>query len=92
MTIITTDQSLSRRKRVTFLEGFVDVNLTRDKVLVILHIREDAALVDPVVIVGAEEEDWEVTDIMTQALNVGRHQARVADLRWPPPVRNGDVC
>lgn len=58
------------RVEITFLEGFVDVDLTRDKVLVILHIGEDAALVDPVVVVGAKEEDREVTDIVAKALNV----------------------
>ena len=34
----------------TFLEGFVDVDLARSKVLVVLHVREDAPLVDPVVV------------------------------------------
>lgn len=38
-------------EEITFLKGFVDVDLTRDKVLVILHVGEDAALVDPVVVV-----------------------------------------
>jgi len=72
---------------ITFLERFVDVDLTRDKVLVVLQVREDAALVNPVVVVGAKEEDGEVADVVAEALNVGRHQARVADLRWPPPAR-----
>lgn len=75
---------------ITFLESFVDVDLTRDKVLVIFHVGEDAALVDPVVVVGTEKEDREVTDIVAKALNVGWHQARVADLRWPPPARERD--
>ena len=74
-------------KKITFLERFVDVDLTRDKVLVVLHVREDAALVDPVVVVGAKKEDGEVADVMAEALNVGRQQARVADLRRPPPAR-----
>lgn len=55
---------------VTFLKGFVNVDLSRDEVLVILHVGEDAALVDPVVVVGAEEEDGEVTDVVAEALNV----------------------
>lgn len=59
-----------RGGEVTFLEGFIDVDLTGDKVLVVLHVGEDAALVDPVVVVGAEEEDGEVTDVVAQALNV----------------------
>ena len=80
----------TQTNKITFLEGFVDVDLTRDKVLVVLHVGEDAALVDPVVVVGAKEEDGEVTDIVAQALNVGRHQARVADFCRPPPAkRNG---
>lgn len=76
---------------ITFLEGFVDVDLSRDKVLVILHVGEDAALVDPVVVVGAEEEDREVADIVAKALNVWWHQARVADLCWPPPAAERDI-
>lgn len=55
---------------VTFLKGFVNVDLSRDEVLVVLHVGEDAALVDPVVVVGAEEEDGEVTDVVAEALNV----------------------
>lgn len=75
---------------ITFLEGFVDIDLTRDKVLVIFNVGEDAALVDPVVVVGTEEEDGEVTDVVAKALNVGWHQARVADLCWPPPAIEHD--
>ena len=48
----------------TFLEGFVDVYLARGKVLVVLHVRENSALVDPVVVVGTEEEDGEVADVV----------------------------
>lgn len=76
---------------VTFLECFIDVDLTRDKVLVVLHVREDAALVDPVVVVGTEEEDGKVADVVAQALNVRRHQARVTDLSWPPPAHHRDI-
>lgn len=75
------------QEEITFFEGFVDVDLTRDKVLVVLHIGEDAALVDPVVVMGAKEEDGEVTNIVAEALNVGWHQPRVADLCWPPPAK-----
>lgn len=57
-------------KEITFLESFVNVDLTRDKVLVILHIGEDAALVYPVVVMGAKEENGEVTDVVAKALNV----------------------
>ena len=70
----------------TFLEGFVDIYLARGKVLVVLHVRENTPLVDPVVVVGTEEEDGEVADVVAEALDVGRHQARVADFRWPPPA------
>lgn len=75
---------------ITFLEGLVDVDLTRDEVLVVLHVGEDAALVDPVVVVGAEEEDGEVADVVAKALDVRRDQARVADLCRPPPARERD--
>lgn len=75
------------KEEITFFEGFVYIDLTRDKVLVVLHVGEDAALVDPVVVMGAEEEDRKVTDIMAKTLNVWWHQAWVADLCWPPPVK-----
>lgn len=55
---------------VTFLECFIDVDLTSDKVLVVLDVGEDAALVDPVIVVRAKEEDREVTNVVAQALNV----------------------
>lgn len=57
-------------KKITFLEGFVDVDLTSDKVLVALHVGKDAALVDPVVVMGAKKEDGEVPYIMAEALDV----------------------
>lgn len=75
---------------ITFLEGFVDIDLTRDKVFVIFNVGEDAALVDPVVVMRPEEEDREVTNVVAQALNVGWHQARIADLSRPPPARKWD--
>lgn len=76
----------TKEKSVTFLEGFVNVDLTSDKVPVVLHVREHAALVDPVVIMGTKEEDREVSDVMTKALDVGWNQTRVADFSRPPPA------
>lgn len=73
----------------TFLEGFVDVDLARGEVLVVLHVREDTPLVDPVVVMGTEEEDGEVSDVVAEALDVRGHQAGVADLRRPPPAGQG---
>lgn len=78
-------QDKNTQKEITFLKGFVDVNLTSDKVLVILHIGKDTSLVDPVVVMGAEKEDREVPYVMTEALNVCRDQTRIADLSRPPP-------
>lgn len=88
---LTLSNEIQGEGEVTFLESFINVDLAGNKVLVVLHVGEDAALVDPVVVVGAEEEDGEVTDVVAQALNVGRHQARVTDLSWPPPTQDGDI-
>lgn len=55
---------------LTFLEGFVNVDLPGDKVLVVLHVGKHAALVDPVVVVGSKEEDGEVPDVVAEVLNI----------------------
>lgn len=81
----TKKQNKSSQAEITFLEGFVDVDLTSHKVLVTLHVGKDTALVDPVVVMGAEKEDGEVSYVVAEALNVWRDQARIADLSWPPP-------
>lgn len=70
---------------MTFLKGFVDVDLTSDKVLVTLHVGKDTALIDPVVVVGAKKEDREVSYVVAEALNVWRDQARITDFSRPPP-------
>lgn len=63
-------QDKNPQEEITFLKGFVDVNLTSDKVLVALHIGKDTALVDPVVVMGAEKEDGEVPYVVAEALNI----------------------
>lgn len=82
---LTTVQ-LPRETVLTFLEGLVDANLALGEVLVALHVGKHAALVAPVVVMGTEEEDRKVADVVLQRLNVGRHQTGVADLSGPPPA------
>ena len=47
------------------------------------------ALVDPVVVVRAEEEHGEVTQVVLEALDVQRHRPGVADLSRPPSESGG---
>lgn len=63
-------QDVKKKGEFTFLKCFIDVDLTGDKVLVVLYVGEDATLVYPVVVMRAEEEDREVTNVVAQALNV----------------------
>lgn len=32
-----------------------------------------------------KEENWEVSNVMFQALDIKRNGPRIADLSWPPP-------
>lgn len=68
----------------TFFKCLIDANLSLCKVLITLNIRENSALVYPVIVMGSKEKDWKVTDVVLQALDVGGNQARVADLSGPP--------
>ncbi len=49
-----------------------------------LHVRKHSALVSPEVILGAKEEDWELSDLMSEVLDVGRNVSGVVDLCRPP--------
>ncbi len=49
-----------------------------------LHVRKDSALVCPEIVFRAEEEHRELSDLMTQVLDVGRDVLRVTDLCRPP--------
>lgn len=72
----------------TFLEGLVDADLPLCEVFVALHIGEHTALVDPVIVMGPEEENGEITNVVFQTLDVGRDQARITDLSRPPPTHS----
>lgn len=50
------------------------------------HVREDTGLVGPQVILGAEEQHRELTDVMFHFLDVDRNCPRMANLSWPPPA------
>lgn len=50
-----------------------------------IHIRENSGLVGPQVVVGAEEMNGELPDVVPHSLNVLWDCFGVADLCWPPP-------
>lgn len=50
-----------------------------------LHIWEHSALMSPEVVLGAEEEDGELSNLMSKVLDVGGDVSRVMDLCRPPP-------
>lgn len=54
-------------------------------VCVDVHVGEDAGLVGPQVIVGAEEVDGELAHVVPHALDVFWDGFGMADLCWPPP-------
>ena len=70
---------------LTVLEDLADVGLLVPAAPVPLHVGEHPALVGPEEVLGAEEEDGELSDLVTQVLDVGGHGARVSDLCRPPP-------
>lgn len=43
----------------------------------------------PQVILGAEEQHRELTDVMFHFLDVDRNCPRMANLSWPPPATQG---
>lgn len=53
------------------------------------HVREHTGLVGPQVILGAEEQHRELTDVMFHFLDVDRNCPRMANLSWPPPATQG---
>lgn len=70
--------------RCTFFEGLVNTGLSISKAFVSFNVREHSALVDPVVVVRAEEEHGEVAQVVLEALDVERHRPGIADLSRPP--------
>ena len=73
----------------TFFEGLVNTGLSIGKAFVSFDVREHSALVDPVVVVRAEEEHGEVAQVMLEALDIQRHRPGVADLGRPPSESGG---
>lgn len=41
----------------------------------------------PEVVLGAKEENGELSDLMSKVLDVGGDASRVVDLCWPPPEK-----
>ena len=70
---------------LTVLEDLAYVGLLVPAAVVALHVGEHPALVGPEEVLGAKEEDGELSDLVAQVLDVGGHGARVSDLCRPPP-------
>ena len=83
--------SINFERLLTVLEDLADVGLLVAAAAVPLHVGEHPALVGPEEVLGAEEEDGELSDLVAQVLDVGGHRAGVSDLRRPPPGES-DVC
>lgn len=49
-----------------------------------LHVRKHSALVSPEIVLRAEEEDGELSDLMPKVLDVGGDVSGVVDLCRPP--------
>lgn len=69
---------------VTILEDFSDAGPLVFAASVTLHIWKHSALVGPEIILGAKEEDWELSDLMAKVLDVGGDVSGVVDLCRPP--------
>lgn len=68
----------------TVLEDFADAGPLVLAASVSLHVRKHPALVSPEVILGAEEEDRELSDLVSKVLDVGGDASGVVDLCGPP--------
>lgn len=67
------------------LEDFADAGPLVLAASVSLHVGKHAALVGPEVVPGPEEEDGELSDLVSQVLDVGGDVSGMVDLRGPPP-------
>lgn len=70
---------------LTVLEDLADAVPLVLAASVSLHVGEDSTLVGPEVVPGAEEENWELPDLVAQVLDVGGDVPGVVDLCRPPP-------
>lgn len=70
---------------LTVLEDLADAVPLVLAASVALHVGEDSTLVGPEVVPGAEEENWELPDLVPQVLDVGGDVPGVVDLCRPPP-------
>lgn len=68
----------------TVLEDFADAGPLVLAASVSLHVRKHSALVSPEVVLGAEEEDRELSDLVSKVLDVGGDASGVVDLCRPP--------
>lgn len=73
------------KKDVTVLEDFADAGPLVFAAPVSLHVGKHPALVGPEIILGAKEEDGELSDLVAKVLDVGGDVSRVVDLCRPPP-------
>lgn len=74
----------SRLYLFTILEDFPDAVPLVLAASVSLHVRKHSALVSPEIVLRAEEEDGELSDLMPKVLDVGGDVSGVVDLCRPP--------
>lgn len=72
----------------SILEDFSDAGPLVFAPSVTLHVWKHSTLVGPEIILGAKEEDWELSDLMAKVLDVGGDVSGVVDLCRPPSVRS----
>lgn len=68
----------------TILEDFPNAGPLVLAAAVSLHVGKHSTLVGPEVVPGAEEEDGELSNLMSQVLDVGGDVSGVVDLCRPP--------
>lgn len=55
------------------------------------HVGEDASLMSPVVVFGAKEEHWELSNLVLHFLDIWGDVFGMADFGWPPPATEGEI-
>lgn len=75
-------------KVLTFLVGGIDTfSHLFFAVGVHVHVRKDPGLVGPQIVVGAEEVNWKLSNIVSHPLDIIWDRFGMADLCWPPPLQ-----
>lgn len=78
-----------RTNLLTFLVGSIDTfSHLFFAVGVHVHVRKDPGLVGPQIVIGAEEVDRKLSNVVSHPLDIIWDGFGMADLCWPPPLQN----